>query len=627
MAKEKKAKSSILAGIKSPEDLKRIKPELYEDLCAEIRGTILSTVSKNGGHLGSSLGAVELIVALHLTYNTPEDKIVFDTGHQAYAHKLLTGRYDQFGTIRQRGGLSGFPKRSESEHDAFGVGHASTSISSALGMAVARDIKKETHKVVAVASDGSLTGGMAYEALQNAGLLKSDMLVILNDNQMFISERVGALGNFLTKLLANKYAQLAEEKAEKALKIFGSIGNNAAKLAKRTRSILFPGTMFEEMGFKYFGPINGNNLDDLLQVLADIKETKGPVLLHAVTKKGKGYEPAEEKPTDFHGLGIFDLETGKSKSGTAPAITFTKAFSNAIVSLAEKDPSIVGITAAMPEGTGLDAFRKKFPHRYFDVGIAEEHGATFAAGLAASGLKPVFVLYSSFAQRCYDQILHDVCLQNLPVVFALDRAGVVGEDGPTHHGVFDISFLRSVPNLTICAPADENEMQHALKTAFDSRVPFVIRYPRGTGFGVSIDAEPRTLEIGKGEWIHKGKYVNILALGSRVHPAIKAAEQLRAEGIDCGVANMRYAKPLDSKIIKEAVKLSPNIVTVEDGSLIGGFGSGVIEELESAGAEHHVLTLGISDEFVEHAKPAELYDMIGINTEKIIASVKKFIKK
>ena len=412
----------VLPSVKNPQDLRLIKKELLPTLCEELRHVIIETASKNGGHLGSSLGAVEIITALHYVYNTPEDKIVFDTGHQAYAHKLLTGRQKEFHTIRTKGGLSGFPKRSESEYDAFGAGHASTAVSAALGLAIARDQQHQNHRVIAVVGDGCLTGGMAYEAMQNAGLLRTDMLVILNDNQMFISQRVGALGTALTKLLTTKYVQLAEEKATNFLKRFDELGNNAAKLAKRARSILFPGTLFEEMGFRYFGPVDGNDINALREVLETLKTVKGPVMLHVVTKKGKGYEPAEKNPTKFHGVGIFDVDTGDSL-GKSGVITFTKAFSQALVKLAEEDEKICAITAAMPEGTGLDAFRDKFPARYFDVGIAEEHAATFAAGLAAGGQKPLVALYSTFAQRCYDQILHDICLQKLPVVFALDRAG------------------------------------------------------------------------------------------------------------------------------------------------------------------------------------------------------------
>lgn len=615
----------VLPSIQNPRDLRLIKKELLPTLCEELRQVIIDTASHNGGHLGSSLGAVEIITALHYVFNTPEDKIVFDTGHQAYAHKLLTGRQKEFATIRTQNGLSGFPKRTESEYDTFGAGHASTAVSAALGLAIARDQRKEKNKVVAVVGDGCLTGGMAYEAMQNAGLLRTDMLVILNDNQMFISKRVGALGKALTKLLTTKYMQLAEEKATNFLKRFDELGNNAAKLAKRARSILFPGTLFEEMGFRYFGPVNGNDINEMIEVLENLKDVKGPVMLHVVTKKGKGYKPAEEKPTKFHGIGIFDVETGDSL-GKSSALTFTKAFSDALLKLAEKDTSIAAITAAMPEGTGLDAFRDKFPSRYFDVGIAEEHAATFAAGLAAGGVKPIVALYSTFAQRCYDQILHDICLQKLPVVFALDRAGLVGEDGPTHHGVFDLSFLRDIPNLILAAPADENEMQHMLKTAFDAKAPFVLRYPRGTGFGIKLDDEPQDLPIGKGVWLKKGKDATILAIGNRVHPAMAAAEALKKHKIDCGVVNMRFVKPLDTQIIDEALKVSKHLVTVEDNMLAGGFGSAVAEYLADKQANFKLLRLGIGDEFVEHGKVANLFDKLGLNAGQMTDHILKWIK-
>lgn len=615
----------VLPSIQSPRDLRLIKKEHLPTLCEELRQTIIQTASHNGGHLGSSLGAVEIITALHYVFNTPDDKIVYDTGHQAYAHKLLTGRQKDFSTLRKEGGLSGFPKRTESNFDTFGVGHASTAISAALGMAIARDQKHEKNKVIAVVGDGCLTGGMAYEAMQNAGLLRTDMLVILNDNQMFISKRVGALGKALTKLLTTKYVQLAEEKATNFLKRFDELGNNAAKLAKRARAILFPGTLFEEMGFRYFGPVNGNDINEMIEVLENLKDVKGPVMLHVVTKKGKGYKPAEEKPTKFHGIGIFDVETGDSL-GKASCMTFTQAFSKALLTLAEKDTSITAITAAMPEGTGLDAFRDKYPSRYFDVGIAEEHAATFAAGLAAGGIKPIVALYSTFAQRCYDQILHDICLQNLPVVFALDRAGLVGEDGPTHHGVFDLSFLRDMPNLILAAPADENEMQHMLKTAFEAKAPFVLRYPRGAGFGIALDKEPKALPIGKGVWLKKGKDATILAIGNRVHPALDAAQKLAEKGVDCGVVNMRFVRPLDRKLIDEALKISPRLVTVEDNMLSGGFGSAVAEYLADKQADFKLLRLGIGDEFVPHGKCASLYDKVGISAEQMTKHILKWMK-
>ncbi len=615
----------VLSTVKTPADLRNIKRELLPQLCEEIRQEIIHTTSKNGGHLGSSLGAVETITALHYVFDTPKDKIVFDTGHQAYAHKLLTGRQSKFHTIRTKGGLSGFPKRSESKYDTFGVGHASTALSAALGMAIARDQKKSDAKVIALVADGALTGGMAYEAMQNAGLLATDLLVILNDNQMFISQRVGQLGQFLTKLLTKKYVQLAEEKASNFLKRFDELGNNAAKLAKRARSILFPGTIFEEMGFRYFGPVNGNDINAMIDVLQSVKEVKGPVLLHIVTKKGKGYPPAEEKPTKFHGIGMFDADTGDtiSKNNT---VTFTKAFSDAILKLAAEDKKINAITAAMPEGTGLAPFREQFPQRFFDVGIAEEHAATFAAGLAAEGLKPVVAVYSSFMQRCYDQAVHDIALQNLPVVFALDRAGLVGEDGPTHHGAFDISFLRSTPNLIISAPADENELGHLLKTGVDSGKPFVLRYPRGAGFNVPIDKELKVLPIGKGAWLKKGKDGTIVAIGNMVHPALQAADLLHKKGLDIGVINARFVKPLDTAILDQALKASPRVVTVEDNALCGGFGSAVAEYLTAQDKPFTLLRLGLPDEFVEHGKVSLLQERLGLTPEKMAEKISTWSK-
>ena len=616
----------ILDKINTPAQLRLLKKELLPELCHELRQEIISTIAKNGGHLGSSLGATDLIVALHYVFNTPKDKLVFDTGHQTYAHKLLTGRKDAFHTIRKKGGLSGFLKIYESEYDTFGAGHASTALSAALGMAAARDQKKELNKVVAVIADGSMTGGLTYEALQNAGQLKSNLLVILNDNQMFISKRVGALGTFLTKLLATKYVQAAETEAEKFVansKI--EIVNNALKLAKRARSILFSGVLFSELGFKYFGPIDGNDVLGVIDTLQRIKDIKGPVFLHIVTKKGKGYLPAEEKPTKFHGLGIFDPDTGET-IGTSSKITYTKAFSQTLDKLAAVDEKITAITAAMPEGTGLSVFREKYPSRYYDVGIAEEHAVTFAAGLASQGLKPIVALYSSFAQRCYDQIQQDVCLQKLPVVFALDRAGLVGEDGPTHHGVFDLSLFRNIPNLVMAAPADENELQHLLKTAFDANCPFMLRYPRGSGLGVEMDHNLKALPIGKGVWLEKGKDVTFLAIGKAVNIACQTAEILKEKGIKAGVVNMRFLKPLDTKIIKEAVKINPNIVTLEDNVLAGGFGSAVAEFVADDNLQANILRLGIADEFVEHGTQKELFEQIGLSANKAAAKIQKHFK-
>ncbi len=616
----------ILDKINTPAQLRLIDKNLLPELCHEIRQEIISTIAKNGGHLGSSLGATDLIVALHYVFNTPKDKLVFDTGHQTYAHKLLTGRKDVFHTIRKKGGLSGFLKIYESEYDTFGAGHASTALSAALGMAAARDQKKEHNKVVAVIADGSMTGGLTYEALQNAGQLKSNLLVILNDNQMFISKRVGALGNFLTKLLTTKYVQAAESGAEKIAQNANiEFVNNALKLAKRARSILFSGLLFSELGFKYFGPIDGNDVLGVIEMLQRIKDIQGPVFLHIVTKKGKGYLPAEEKPTKFHGLGIFDPDTGET-IGSSNKITYTKSFSQALDKLAAQDEKITAITAAMPEGTGLSVFRDKYPNRYYDVGIAEEHAVTFAAGLASQGLKPIVALYSSFSQRCYDQIQQDVCLQKLPVVFALDRAGLVGEDGPTHHGVFDLSLFRNIPNLVMAAPADENELQHLLKTAFDANCPFMLRYPRGSGLGVKMDDKMKAFPIGKGVWLNKGKDVNILAYGKAVQIGLDAAKILEEKGIKAGVINMRFLKPLDTKIIKEALKLSPNLVTMEDNILAGGFGSAVAEFIADENLNANMLRFGIQDEFIEHGTQKELFEQIGLTAAKIASKIQKHLK-
>ncbi|MBQ4493194.1 MAG: 1-deoxy-D-xylulose-5-phosphate synthase [Elusimicrobiaceae bacterium] len=615
----------LLDKINSPKDLKKLKKEQLPELCQEIRNFIIETISHTGGHLASSLGAVDFIVALHYVFNTPEDKLVFDTGHQAYAHKILTGRKEGFKTIRKQKGLSGFLKIYESEYDTFGAGHASTALSAALGMACARDQKKEKNKVVAIVADGSMTGGMAYEALQNAGLLKTNLLVVLNDNQMFISKRVGALGSFLAKLLSAKYTQALEDTIE--TKIGDTdIGKNVMKLAKRAKSILFSGVLFAEMGFKYFGPIDGNDVMALVDTLEQIKDIKGPVFLHIVTKKGKGYPPAEAKPTKYHGLGIFDAETGEV-IGKSDKITYTKAFSDALMKLAKEDKKITAITAAMPEGTGLAPFRETFPERFYDVGIAEEHAATFAGGLATQGLKPLVALYSSFSQRCYDQIQQDICLQNLPVVFAFDRAGVVGEDGPTHHGVFDLSLFRNIPNIYIAAPADENELQHLLKTAFEANAPFILRYPRGSAVGVKMDTELKKLPLGKAKWLKKGKDATILAVGNMVHPSLEAAELLAKKGIDCGVLNMRFIKPLDTKAIKEALALNPNLITIEDNVLAGGFGSAISEFITDNNCQASLLRLGIGDSFVEHAKQSELHEELGLEPKQIASSISKFLNK
>lgn len=614
-----------LGYIKGPADLKRLKVEELNELSKEIRERIIEVVSKNGGHLASSLGATDLIIALHYVYNSPVDKIIFDTGHQAYAHKILTGRNEKFDTLRTIGGISGFLKRNESEHDIFGAGHASTALSAACGVAAARDILKEKYKVVCVVADGAMTGGMSWEAMQNIGHLGQDMLVVLNDNQMFISNRVGQFGKILAKLLTLGTIKNAGEKLEVFLNRFQFWGKNILKVAKRAKVILFPGMIFEEMGFSYFGPIDGHNIKEMVEVLGYLKDLKGPVLLHVVTKKGKGYEHAEEKPINFHGTAQFDIESGEviKISGNKEIPTFTKTFSNSLLEIAKKDPKVVAVTAAMPEGTGLDAFRDKFPYRYYDVGIAEEHALTFAAGLATQGFKPVVAIYSSFMQRAFDQVMHDICLQKLPVVICMDRAGIVGEDGPTHHGVFDIGLFRMLPEMTVMAPSDEYELKNCLYTAIKLQKPVAIRYPRGKGFGVSV-GEFKEFENAKAVKLKEGKDAYILTTGNRTIPALNAAKRLENDGLEVGVYYFRFIKPLDEEAIKEASKTK--IITVEDNSLACGFSSAVLESLSDMNIKTEVKRLGIGDYFVEQGTPQELYQKIGIDEEGIYNQIKKHLK-
>lgn len=615
----------LLEQIKEPRDLRQLKREQLPQVAKEIRQRILDTISKKGGHLASSLGSADLTVALHYVFNTPEDKIVWDTGHQTYGHKLLTGRQDRFDTIRQLNGLSGFLKRDESPYDTFGAGHASTAISAALGMAVARDQKKEPHRVVAVVSDGCITGGMSFEGLQNAGHVGSDLLVVLNDNEMFISNRVGALGSFLTKLLTGGLAKKLEQEVEKFLKRIQFYGAGMLRVAKRMRVLLFPGMLFEELGFAYFGPVDGHDVNKLVEVLENIKTLKGPVLLHIITKKGKGYDLAEKDPYTWHGPGKFDVQTGVMvKPSVAPPPAYQKVFGETLVKLAKADPAIVAISAAMPEGTGTDLFRKELPGRFFDVGLAEEHAVTFAAGLACEGLKPVCAIYSTFLQRGFDQMEHDVGLQKLPVVFALDRAGLVGEDGPTHHGVFDFAYTRIIPNFVVMAPMDENELQHMVKTALSCNQPAVLRYPRGPGEGVALDQELRVLPIGRGVVLKQGQEVYLLAIGATVHPCLKAASLIEKEGIPCGVVNMRFVKPLDTALLEQLRQQTPNFVTVEEHVLTGGFGSAVMEAME--GTDVRIHRIGIPDQFIEQGPQNVLRDMVGLSAEKIAQSTLNFLR-
>jgi len=609
---------NVLDQINSPEDLKKVPKNLLPVLAKNIREKILEVTSHVGGHLGAGLGTVELAIALHSVYDSPRDKILWDTGHQAYPHKLLTGRRDRFHTLRQLGGISGFLNRSESEHDVFGAGHASTAISAAVGFAAARDIQKQNHHVVAVVNDGSLTGGMSFEALQNAGHLGTDLLVVLNDNQMFISHRVGAFGAFLAKLTTLGSFTRMEKRVKKFLTRISFYGPYVLRLARRVKVLLFPGVLFEEMGFGYLGPIDGHDLNQMMDVLTAIKQLKGPHVLHVVTKKGRGYEPAEADPIKYHGVTRFNPETGEMMKSPVGPPSYTAVFGKTLVKLAKEDKRVVAITAAMPEGTGLDLFQKEIPDRFFDVGLGEQHAVTFAAGLACGGLKPVVAVYSSFLQRGYDQIFHDVCLQKLPVVFCVDRAGLVGEDGPTHHGAYDVSFSRMFPGITVMAPKDENELQHMLKTALDLSGPSVIRYPRGSGVGVPLET-PEILPIGKGEVLRVGEDVTLLALGHPVQACLEAADLLFKAGIRAGVVNARFVKPLDREFLLETARRAPFLITVEENTTVGGFCGAVREALE--GDSFHIHSIGLPDSFVQHGAQSKIRNIAGLSAEKIAERV------
>jgi len=614
---------AVLELINQPSDLRLIRKELLLQLAQEIREKIIKVTSQKGGHLASSLGTVELTIALHYVFDSPQDAIIWDVGHQAYAHKILTGRRESFSTLRQHGGISGFPTPSESEYDAFGVGHSSTAISAALGMACARDLSgNNNRKIVAVIGDGSMTGGMAFEALNNAGHLGKDLLVILNDNEMFISHRVGALAGYLTKLMTLGLVKKLERKVEKFLTRVSFWGIAILRVVRRFKVLLFPGMLFEEMGFSYLGPIDGHNVHYLIEIFQKVKDMKGPVLIHVVTKKGKGYQPAEREPIKFHGTSPFNILTGETEKSKIPS--YTEVFSHALMDLAKANEKIIAITAAMPQGTGLDAFEKEFPRRYFDVGIAEQHAVTFAAGLARAGYRPVCAIYSTFLQRAFDQIIGDVCLQNLPVVFAIDRAGIVGEDGATHQGMFDLSYLRLIPNMVVMAPKDENELVHMLNTALSGNFPCAIRFPRGEGVGVKLDRQYKVLPLGKGEVLAEGNDVAILAIGNTVHPCLLAQQRLEAEGIRAGLVNMRFVKPLDEDLIKKIVKKIHRIVTVEENTLYGGFGSGIKEILAADSAR--ILSIGLPDRFIEHGSSEELREKYGLTADRIAERVSEFIK-
>lgn len=609
---------SILEKISKPGDLKIIKKELLPQLAQEIREELIDTTSKNGGHLASSLGVVDLTIALHYCFDLPKDKFIWDVGHQAYAHKILTGRREQFKTLRQYKGLSGFPKISESEYDSFGSGHSSTSISAALGFAVSRDLKNEDYKVVSIIGDGSMTGGLAFEGLQNAGTLGKNMLVILNDNQMFISKKIGVLAGYFAKLLTAGSVKKIEDRVKRFVSRIKFWGLNSIKLVNRFKVMLFPGMLFEEMGFTYIGPIDGHNINSLIDILSNVKGLKGPVLLHVVTKKGKGYKPAEDNPTKFHGVGPFDIATGKSVQ--TKKITYTEVFSKALVKIAKKDKRIVAVTAAMPDGTGIKEFAEEFPDRFFDVGIAEGHAVTFSAGLAANGLKPVCAIYSTFMQRSLDNIIHDIALQNLPVVMALDRSGIVGEDGATHHGAFDMSYLKYIPNLTIMSPANETELQDMLNTAVTLKGPSVIRYPRGIGKNqVDFNRNFQILDIGKSRMEKYGEDLCLVAIGNTVNACLDAAKKLEDKNIKVSVLNMRFLKPFDEKEIKKILTYTKKIITVEENSLIGGMGETVKSILSGTDAE--IFSIGLPDIFVEHGAQSIIRDKYWLSSDKIEAKV------
>ena len=626
-------KLEVLDRVNTPQDLKRLNVQELDKLAEEIRYFLIDSVSKTGGHLAPNLGVVELTIALDYVFDSPKDKFVFDVGHQCYVHKILTGRKDKMNTLRQMGGLSGFPKRDESEHDSFGTGHASTSISAALGMAKARDIMKKDYKVVAIIGDGAMTGGIALEALNHGGHLQTDFTIILNDNQMSIAPNVGAMCAY-TNRLAKRTDQfpLYNQVRKDVHYLMDNVPKDDAKMQealKRLREsalqVLTSRIIFEELGYTYLGPVDGHNISHLINVLQGAKEIKGPVILHVITKKGKGYEIAEDDASKFHGIAPFDPETGKViKKGDKP--TYTEIFGSTLCKLAEEDKEIVAITAAMPSGTGLMKFAETFPERFFDVGIAEQHAVTFAGGLATQGLKPVFAVYSTFLQRAYDEVLHDVCLQKLNVMFALDRAGIVGDDGATHQGVFDFSYLRNIPNLVICAPKDENEFQHLMKTCMEHEGPTAIRYPRGSGTGAKMDEKMRALGIGRGEIVREGKDVLIIAIGSRVQPSLDAAEILKAKGIEATVLNARFLKPLDEKLISKEIGMHSKIITVEDNVVAGGFGSAVLEMLEEEGCcknleSKKIKLLGFPDEFIEHGTQAQLFEKYGLDAKGIAKTV------
>ncbi len=631
MVKQQEAADySILPNINYPADIRKLNIAELNKLAQEIRKMIIDTVASSGGHLASSLGTVELTLALHYVFDTPEDKIVWDVGHQAYAHKIITGRKDVFSTLRTKGGISGFPRREESPYDTFNVGHSGTSISAATGFAEANCLKENHRKIVAVIGDGSMTTGMAFEGLNWAGDRKKDLIIVLNDNEMSISPNVGALSSYLNRVMTGHTVTRIKTDIKNFLKGIPSIGDHILKLSQQVeeslKTFVVPGALFEELGFTYVGPLEGHTLEYLIDNFKNIKELSKPVLVHIITQKGKGYRFAEEKPLNYHGISPFNVETGQPVPPSSSKLSYTEIFGKTIVRLAHDDPRILAITAAMCDGTGLDQFSREFPQRFYDVGIAEQHAVTFAAGLAIEGFIPVVAIYSTFLQRAYDQILHDVCLQKLPVVFALDRAGIVGEDGATHQGIFDYSYLRSIPNIVVMAPADENELQHMLKTAVECKYPVSLRYPRGKGVGVPLEDDLKSLAIGKGEVLREGSDLAIFAIGSTVHPALAAARRLEAEGVNIKVINARFVKPLDAELLSQTASQIKKIITIEENVLQGGFGSAVLEMLAEKNINNiQVKRLGLPDEFVEHATQAELREKYGLDEEGIVRAIREMI--
>jgi 1-deoxy-D-xylulose-5-phosphate synthase len=630
--KNEQDRESILAKVNFPKDIRELDIPALNRLAGEIREMIIESVSCSGGHLASSLGTVELTLAIHKVFETPRDRLVWDVGHQAYAHKIITGRKDRFHTLRQKGGLSGFPKRAESPYDCLDVGHSSTSISAATGMAEARCLKGEDFKIIVVIGDGSMTAGMAYEGLNWAGDRKKDLIIILNDNEMSISANVGAMSSYLNRIMTGQTMTRLKAEIKHFLNTIPSIGGQMVRLTQHMeeslKTLIVPGALFEDLGFTYVGPLEGHRLDHLIKNLENVRAMEGPVLVHVLTKKGKGYPFAEKDPSRFHGIAPFCVETGAAAAADQEKPTYTQVFGRTLVRLARENPQIVAVTAAMCDGTGLSQFARELPERFFDVGIAEQHGVTFAAGLALEGFIPVAAIYSTFMQRAYDQILHDVCMQNLPVVLALDRGGFVGDDGPTHHGLFDYSYLRAIPNMIVMAPKDENEFQHMLKTAVVCGRPASVRYPRGAGVGVTMDDTPQALPIGKAEVACEGADLAIVAIGSTVYPALAAADQLRREGIHARVVNARFVKPLDRELLGETVRSLKKIITVEENVLMGGFGSAVLEALEQMGIHDvQVRRLGIDDEFVPHATQAELRSQYGIDEAGIIRAARSILER